>query len=512
MTENQPADAVAEETAVLDKRVPSGIAGLDTILFGGFLQGGLYIIQGPPGTGKTTLGNQICFHHATGNGKALYVTLLAEYHVRMMQHLQNMAFFDGTQIPDQISYLNGLQVLHAAGLKGLIDMLRREITSRGTTVLVLDGIVAAHRVAADDQTFNEFVHTLQAIAIASECTMFMLASADGVQVTPEHTMVDGIVELSNQLVGWAAESTLRVMKFRGSAFLRGRHAFKITGDGLVVHPRLEALLARPSRLPSPARPDEETGGRVSSGIAQLDVMLGGGLPDGSTTMVLGPSGSGKTTLGLQFLAGCSAAMPGLLFGFYETPPRLRAKIAGVCPELGELIDSGAVEIEWQPPIDDLLDAYAERLLACVHRRKVKRLFIDGLGALRQAALSEPNRIGNFLTALMNELRVLGVTTLYTLEVPDIMGPSVRTPLGGDLASLAENLVLLRFVELYSQLHRLISVLKVRDSQFDSSLHEYVTSDRGLLIDQSSDKAQRLAMGYAGLTRPGDPQPRDRGDI
>ena len=47
-------------------RVQSGIPGLDAILEGGFLQGGLYIIQGPPGTGKTTFGNQICFNHVDG--------------------------------------------------------------------------------------------------------------------------------------------------------------------------------------------------------------------------------------------------------------------------------------------------------------------------------------------------------------------------------------------------------------------------------------------------------------
>jgi circadian clock protein KaiC len=79
-----------------------------------------------------------------------------------------------------------------------------------------------------------------------------------------------------------------------------------------------------------------------------------------------------------------------------------------------LIDQGAVEVIWQPPTEDLLDAYGERLLQAVQRRKVKKLFIDGLGAFRQASGIEPNRIGNFLTALMNEMRVLGVTTVYTL--------------------------------------------------------------------------------------------------
>ena len=208
-------------------------------------------------------------------------------------------------------------------------------------------------------------------------------------------------------------------------------------------------------------------------------MLGGGLPEASTTMVMGPSGIGKTTLGLQFLSQCSEAEPGLLFGFYETPARIDAKIAGVCPPLRGLIDSGAVEVQWQPPTDDLLDAYGERLLRAVHRRKVRRLFIDGSGRLPAGCRQRTRtRIGNFLTALMNEMRVLGVTTLYTLEVPDIMGPTIRTPIG-DLSSLAENLVLLRFIELRSRLYRLISILKVRDSQFDPSLHEYVTSDHGL---------------------------------
>src|ERR1700709_592435 len=278
------------------ERLPSGIVGLDIILGGGFLKGGLYIIQGPPGAGKTTLGNQLCFNHIAQGARALYVTLLAEYHARMMQHLSIMSFFDISAIPDHLTYLNGLRVLHDEGLRGLLALLRREITTRGASVLVLDGIVSARRAAEDEQAFNEFVHELQMIAIATECTVFMLTSSQGIKVTPEHTMVDGIIELTDQLVGWSAESSLQVVKFRGSAFLRGRHAFKITSDGIVVHPRIEALLARPSR------PDAGIPGKVSCGIDQLDVMIGGGLPASSTTMIMGPSGTGKTTLGLPFLA------------------------------------------------------------------------------------------------------------------------------------------------------------------------------------------------------------------
>lgn len=470
------------------ERVASGIPGLDVILCGGFLRGGLYIVQGAPGTGKTTLGNQMCFHHVASGGRALYVTLLAEYHARMMQHLSVMSFFDGSKTPDQLTYLNGLGVLETDGLKGLLTQLRREITRHNVSFLVLDGIVSAKRVSSDEQAFNEFVHELQAVTAATECTMFMLSSAQGERVTPEHTMVDGVVELTDQLVGWRAESYLQVLKLRGSAFLRGRHAFKITGDGIVVHPRIEAVLARPSR------PDRGGPGRVSIGVDQLDVMLGGGLPDSSTSMVMGPSGSGKTTLGLQFLSRSTEAEPGLLFGFYETPARLHAKVAQVCRSLRGLLDSGVVEIEWQPPTDDLLDAYGERLLRTVHQRKIRRLFIDGLGAMQDAAGAEPGRIGTFLTALMNEMRVLGVTTLYTLEVPEIMGPAILSPIG-DLSILAENLILLRFVEVRSRLYRLISLLKVRDSDFDLTLHEYTTSSRGLVVEPSSESAERIMTAH-----------------
>jgi circadian clock protein KaiC len=96
--------------------VASGVLGLDIILSGGHLQGGLYIVQGPPEAGKPTLGNQLCFHQAGSRGKALYDTLLAEYHARMMQHLGSMAFFDASKIPDQITYLNRLRTLHEARL------------------------------------------------------------------------------------------------------------------------------------------------------------------------------------------------------------------------------------------------------------------------------------------------------------------------------------------------------------------------------------------------------------
>jgi circadian clock protein KaiC len=466
-------------------RVPSGISGLDTIMNGGFLKGGLYIIQGTPGTGKTTLANQICFSHATtGGGQALYITLLAEYHDRMLQHLSNMSFFDITTIPNQIKYLNGYSTLSEQGYAGLRDLMRQEILTHKATILILDGFATAQRQESEVQRFNEFVHELQGVATATDCTMFLLTSAVGVRDTPEYTMVDGIVELSDHLIGWSAESTLQVIKLRGSGYLRGLHAFRISEAGLLVYPRIEALLQRPSR------PDIIPVETIPSGLDQLDTMLGGGLPLASTTKVIGPAGVGKTTLGLQFLSRSSTTQPGLLFGFHETPVRINAKVDEICQPLRGLIDSGVVDVVWQPPTDGLLDLYGERLLDGVRRRGVKRLFVDGLNAFQSASV-EPARLSQWLTALVNELRVLGVTTVLTLVVPDIIAPFMRSPIDGDFLNLADNLILMRYVEVRSRLHRLVSIIKVRDSNFDSSAHEYVITDQGLRIADTGDSAEAI---------------------
>ncbi len=471
-------------------RFTTGIAGLDTVLGGGFMRGGMYIVQGAPGAGKTILTNQICFHHAATGGRGIFVTLLAENHARMLENLRRLQFYDESKIPDQLVYLSAFAEMRHGGLADLLQLLRREIQQRRATLLVIDGLVSAHTSSGSDQAFKEFVNDLQTIAVATECTMF-LTTNDTREVTPERTMVDGLVALSDRMYGWQAASDLQITKFRGAGYLRGRHSYQITDLGIAVFPRIEALYAYPSRA------DEVRSGRATTGIGQLDAILGGGLPVASTTMLMGPSGIGKTTLGLQFLGQSTAEEPGLMFGFHETPARLRLKVERLNPSAGPLFDSGAVELFWQTPTSDLLDAYGTRLLEAVHRRGVKRLFIDGLTAFQNGAI-DASRTSNFFAALANELRVLGVTTVYTMEVPDVLGSSVRVPVD-DASSLAENMVLMRFVEKGSRLYRVLSVLKVRDSDFDPSTFEFSLTGSGLSLKATSGSADRILTADADGT-------------
>jgi circadian clock protein KaiC len=91
-------------------RVTSGIAGLDTVLLGGVFEGGIYIVQGPPGAGKTILTSQICCHHAAEGGVALFVTLLAENHGRLIANLRTLSFFDEKLIPERLNFVATVRI------------------------------------------------------------------------------------------------------------------------------------------------------------------------------------------------------------------------------------------------------------------------------------------------------------------------------------------------------------------------------------------------------------------
>ena len=469
-------------------RLPSGVSGLDAILGGGFLQNGVYIVQGSPGAGKTILANQIAYRHAARGERALYVTLLAEQHARMLLHLGSLSFFNPARIPEAVLYVSGFRTLEEEGLKGLLALLRREVHAHRATVLVLDGLVVAEKQAASETEFKKFIHELQAQAMLAACTTFLLTSGHGEVISPEHTMVDGMLDLRDELYGAYAERAVEVRKFRGSDFLRGRHSFRIAEDGLLVFPRIESLHSAPSRAADLSQ------ARLSVGIQDVDAMLGGGLRAATTMGLVGPTGVGKTTFGLHFLSASSAAEPGLYFGFFETPERLVGQARDMGLDFAGAVERGDAEIVWQEPTERILDELGHRLLDAVRRRGVRRLFVDGIGGFI-LPVTQPDRISRYFAALANELRALGVTTIFTMETREIVGPAVEVPIDG-ISSLVENLILLRYVEHSGALRRLLAITKTRNALFDPSLREMVITDRGIALGDKFEGAEKLLTGFA----------------
>ena len=470
------------------RRVPSLVPGLDTVLGGGFLSGGLYLVMGVAGAGKTVLGSHIIYSHAATGGRGLFVTVLAESHGRMMAHLQPMRFFDQSLIPDRITYISAYQALDETekGLKNLIDLLRREVQASGATVLVLDGLSAIVTTASSLFALKRFTHELQVLASATDCTMFLLGTGSGALTGSEHTMVDGVIELRQRLYASRNERRLQVHKMRGSSFLEGEHAFRISDQGLAVFPRFEAQYGIPENR-------EPLGGqRQTSGIASLDRLLDGGLPMTTQALLIGSSGAGKTTLCLQFISASSAAEPGLFLGCFEPPERLRGKAEVMGFGLAAAEQRGDVELLWCPVGEQILDELAHKLLEAVRRRRVRRLVIDGIIGFQQAALEE-QRMVRFWSALSTELRALGVTTVHTMETPDVTGPELRLPVQG-VSPLAETLILLRFAERHSRLYRLISVFKVRDAAYDPTIREFSITNAGIVIGEPFEGADGVLTG------------------
>jgi circadian clock protein KaiC len=340
--------------------------------------------------------------------------------------------------------------------------------------------------------YRKFIHQLQGFANSEGCMVLLLTVA---RRNPADSIVDGLIVLEQRRIGLRACRQLEVRKIRGTDFLGGAHPFRITQAGIAVYPRFEVLFARPSVE------GHDGDARISTGVPKFDAMIGGGLLTASATLILGPSGSGKTTLGLHFLRNASPAEPALHFGFYEPPLRLRRKALGLGLDLDEVLRRGNLEILWQPPTEQILDELGTRLIDALRSRRAQRLFVDGLSAFFNIAV-DPDRLTNFFIGLSTELRALGVTTIYTAETPNVIGGTIDAPVTS-IATIFDNLILLSFVEWRAHLHRLLSIVKARDSQFDTSVREFVISKDGIDLADTFKSAEAILSGFAREKLPGE---------
>jgi circadian clock protein KaiC len=476
-------------------RVPTGIIGFDTITRGGLFQGGVYVVVGQAGTGKTILGNQLCFLHLATGGRALYVTVMAESHTRMFTHLQSQRFFDLAQVGDRLKYFSALSTLDNQGLDGLYDFLRKELRDQRASLLVVDGLTPLGDLAPSRLEFQRFMQRLQASTQAHNCVTVLCMQPQDELRAATYTMVDGVVELQYEFVGLRLVRDLTVPKFRGSDYLEGRHSYAITANGLVATPRIEAVYPVPHTAAADPLAGDDSLALVDTGVDGLNAMLNGGLPTASATAVVGAPGTGKTLLGLQFLmAGARRNERGLLFTFYELPQRLVSKAERTGLPLRDAVARELVEVQWQPPLDQVLDTLGEKILQRVAQGNLRRLVIDSIGGL-EAASVYADRFPRFLTALINELRAREVTTLLIVEQPEVIGPAVRLPLGGYIGIL-DNTLFLRHVELQSQLYRLISIINIRESSYDSSIREFQIARSGIQVAATFASAEAILTGVA----------------
>jgi circadian clock protein KaiC len=456
-------------------RLTTGVGGLDTLLNGGFIRGGMYLLMGPPGGGKTVLGNQICYHHVKEHsGSVIYITLLTESHIRMLENLRPFNFFNDEWVGRSIHYLSGYHALEKDGLKGLMTQIAGEVRERKATLLIIDGISMFADIDHSALAFRRFTHDLNSYLATSGCTALLLSAAEGPNSKPEHTMVDGIIALHHENVGLRSLRQIEVRKFRGSNHLQGKHYFSISDEGMHVVPRIESLNPTLRFQASPQIKE-----RLVFGISGLDEMLGGGVIANSITTLIGAAGTGKTVLGLHFLqAGARRGEQGLYFGFYETPDDLLEKAGALELDVHKWVEKGTIEILWHPALEQELDELGESLLQAVRRSKVKRVVIDGVDGFRYSA-TDQQRINRFFVALVLKLKAEGVTVLLVEEISFFSGSQQRQV--AELSALNETLLYLRNLDFGSRMMRVISILKIRSAVYDASVREFRIDQSGVKV-------------------------------
>jgi circadian clock protein KaiC len=461
----------------------TAVPGLDQILDGGLWEGSLYLLEGLPGTGKTILANQIAFSHAAAGKKTLYVSLISESHGKLVNHMRSMSFFREGLVGSGVYYVSAYRSLVDEGLQGLLNFILGQAKDRGFAFLVIEGFSSADYLKHNILELAEFMHRLNALAASLRCTTLLVSHDQGTDDHPEHTLVDGVIELCRASHAMRTARFMKIHKVRGRDPMLGEHAFVITAAGITVFPRLEAVASRDKDEPGAGVGAPE---RVAFGVPGLDRMLHGGLVAGGSTAVLGAAGSGKTLIAAKFIEqGLRARAPAIFFGFYEAPERLVRKAAAVGIDLRTGLDAGLLKILWQPPLEYLRDELVWRLLDAVEQHRPRRVAIDGIKGFHAAAFKKEG-LDMFLTALTNRLRARGIDTLMTEELP-LPGYGLEDP-PYLISPMVENAILLRSREFRGALCRFVSIIKMRESDYEASVKELRISDAGIEVKDAPEAA------------------------
>ena len=451
-------------------RVSSGSDRLDAVLGGGLLANSINVVMGLPGSGKTILAQQYAFENASEDRPAVYLSTVSEPLEKILRYGQSLSFFDPNAIGSRVFYedlgacLNQEDAL-AATLGRIVEVLRE----RRPGLLVIDSFKALHPFAPDATAFRRFLHDLAGNLSAYPVTSLWIGEygPDEIAVAPEFAVADGIISLASERTTDRDNRLLQVLKLRGSGFLNGNHAYRLSANGIDVFPRLadpvdQAVYAQ----------DHE---RISSGIPVLDKALNSGYWPGASTLVAGPSGSGKTLLGLHFIfKGAEMGEPGLIAGLQENPTQLERIVNG----FGWSLDRDDVHLMYRSPVDMYLDEWVYGLLDLVEEHGIRRVLIDSMGDMRAGASDE---IGfrEFVYSLLQRTTRAGVSMFMTQEVAELFGVTRLSEYG--ISHLSDNVVLLQFLRGESRIKRALTVMKTRASAHDPRILEFEITPAGIEV-------------------------------
>jgi circadian clock protein KaiC len=476
-------------------KVPTGVSGLDEILSGGLPPRRLYLIQGAPGSGKTTLALQFLLTGALAGEKVLYISLS-----ETREEVEEVARSHGWSLDKiEIVELSAIdEQLAPAAQNTLFHASEVELTE--TTKLLLDAVdrVKPTRVAFDSlselrllsQTplrYRRQILAFKQYFAGRNCTTLLLDDSTAERIDNHVlSLAHGVLSLEQLAPEYGRERRrINVRKVRGTTYRGGNHDFVIEKGGLVIFPRL--IAAEHHR----DFPNEN----ITSGIAGLDELLGGGVARGTSTLFTGPPGTGKSTMAMKFAA--AAAERGekvAVYTFDETLGILHARAAGLNFGLEGLIKNGtfcAVQID---PAELSPGELASRVQSDVEHGGVRVVLLDSLNGYLQS-MGEERFLNLQLHELLTYLNQQGIVTMMVVTPHGLLG-NMQSPI--DVTYLADTVVTFRFFEAEGAVHKAVSVIKKRTGRHETTIRELKIDARGIIVGEPLTEFRGVLTGTPTL--------------
>ena len=460
-------------------RVDTSIAGLDAILGGGLPAERLYLVEGDPGTGKTTLALQFLLAGVGRGEPALYVTL-SETHEELRVVAESHGWsLDGVSVHE----LSSDASLRADTQYTVFHPSEVELSDTMNTVLatlervrprrvVFDSLSEMRLLARDPLRYRRQILALKQFFVGHDCTVLLLddrtAAAGDLQL---QSIAHGVLRLETLLPEFGgARRRLRVMKLRGVAYTDGYHDYVIRTGGLEVFPR---LVAAEHHIPYVKE-------SVSSGVAALDSLVGGGLTRGTSTLIMGPAGSGKSLLASHFVhEAVSRGERAAVFIFDEGTGTYFAGTSGVGLDMERLMNAGRLIVQQVDPAELSPGEFVARVRESVERNAARLVMIDSLNGFLNA-MPEERLLSLQLHELFSYLRQRGVVTISVMSQHGLVG-RMHTPI--DVSYLADAVILLRFFETQGAIRKAISMVKRRAGPHESTIRELRIAKTGIAVGE-----------------------------
>jgi circadian clock protein KaiC len=306
----------------------------------------------------------------------------------------------------------------------------------------------------------------------------------------EEFIADNVMILRNALEDETRRRTIEILKFRGCDHQKGEYPFTIVPRGGVIVIPLSAmqLSMKSSNV------------RISSGNKDLDEMCGGGFFRDSVTLVSGATGTGKTLTVSQFLQGGAAAGEKcLLLAFEESRDQLVRNATGWGFDFVKAERDGLLRVVCDYPDVSGLEDWLVTIQNIINDFKPKRVALDSLSALENVGTIKAFR--EFVIGLTSFIKHKEITGMFTSTTGSLMGGDSITE--SHISTLTDSIVLLRYVEMFGEMKRGLTVLKMRGSAHDKAIREFTIGKGGMQMGRAFRNVTGILSGSPMHISPGD---------